>query len=139
MGFPSGSNGKQSACSAGDPGLIPGSGRSPEVGNGKPLQHSCLGKFHGQRSLAGYSPRGPEELDVTEHACLLTFCGACSSQRQPREGDPPGHWTVRVRKRFTQFLASILQLKERAFPGDSSHWRAGAGSTLHKQQPVHGG
>ena len=34
--------GKESACSAGDPGLIPGLGRSPREGNGTPLQYSCL-------------------------------------------------------------------------------------------------
>ena len=34
--------GKESACSAGHPGLIPGSGRSPGEGNGNPLQYSCL-------------------------------------------------------------------------------------------------
>ena len=37
-----GSDGKASACNAGDPGSIPESGRSPGEGNGKPLQHSCL-------------------------------------------------------------------------------------------------
>ena len=42
MGFPGGSDGKASACSAGDPGSIPGSGRSPGEGNGNPLQYSCL-------------------------------------------------------------------------------------------------
>ena len=42
-GFPGGSEGKGSACNAGDPGSIPGSGRSPGEGNGNPLQHSCLG------------------------------------------------------------------------------------------------
>ena len=42
MGFPSGSDGKESACSAGDPGLIPELGRSSGEGNGNPLQHSCL-------------------------------------------------------------------------------------------------
>ena len=42
MGFPGGSDGKASACDAGDLGLIPGSGRSPREGNGNPLQHSCL-------------------------------------------------------------------------------------------------
>ena len=34
--------GKESACNTGDPGSIPGSGRSPGEGNGSPLQHSCL-------------------------------------------------------------------------------------------------
>ena len=42
MGFPGGSDSKESACSAGDMGLIPGSGRSPGEGNGYPLQYSCL-------------------------------------------------------------------------------------------------
>ena len=41
MGFPGGSDSKQSACNEGDPGLIPGLGRSPEEGNGNPLQYSC--------------------------------------------------------------------------------------------------
>ena len=41
-GFLSGSEGKESACSVVDPGLIPGSGRSPGEGNGNPLQYSCL-------------------------------------------------------------------------------------------------
>ena len=39
---PGGSVGKESACSAGDPGSIPGSGRSPGEGNGNPLQYPCL-------------------------------------------------------------------------------------------------
>ena len=42
MGFPDGSVGKEPACSAGDPGLIPESGRSPGEGNGKLLHYSCL-------------------------------------------------------------------------------------------------
>ena len=39
---PGGSDGKVSACNAGDPGLILGSGRSPGEGNGNPLQYPCL-------------------------------------------------------------------------------------------------
>ena len=42
MGFLGGSNGKKSACNAGDTGLIPGSGRFPGEENGYPLQYSCL-------------------------------------------------------------------------------------------------
>ena len=42
MIFPGGSEVKASACNAGDPGLIPGLGRSPGEGNGNPLQYSCL-------------------------------------------------------------------------------------------------
>ena len=42
MGFPGGSDGKESACNVGDPGSLPESGRSPGEGNGNPLQYSCL-------------------------------------------------------------------------------------------------
>ena len=41
-GFPGGSDGKESDSNAGDPGSIPVSGRSPGIGNGNPLQYSCL-------------------------------------------------------------------------------------------------
>ena len=41
-GFPDSSAGKESACNAGDPGLIPGTGRSPGEGIGHPLQHSWV-------------------------------------------------------------------------------------------------
>ena len=41
MGFPGGSDGKESTCNAGDPGSIPGLGKSPGEGNGNPLQY-CL-------------------------------------------------------------------------------------------------
>ena len=42
-GLLGGSDSKEFACSAGDLGLMPGSGRSPGEGNGNPLQYSCLG------------------------------------------------------------------------------------------------
>ena len=42
LGFPGGSDGKESVYNAGDLGLIPGLGRSPGEGNGNPLQYSCL-------------------------------------------------------------------------------------------------
>ena len=42
MGFPGGSDSKESACNAGVLGLVPGSGRSPGEENGYPLQYSCL-------------------------------------------------------------------------------------------------
>ena len=61
------SDGKESACNAGDLGSIPGLERSPGGGHGSPLQYSCLENPHGQRSLAGYSPWATvcKELDMT--------------------------------------------------------------------------
>ena len=66
MGFPGGSAVKASAWNAGDLGSIPGLGRSPGEGNGNPLLVFLPGESHGGRSLVGYSPWGPKELDTTE-------------------------------------------------------------------------
>ena len=60
------SAGKESICKEGDPGLIPGSGRSPGEGIGHPLWYSYLENPYGQRSLAGYSPWRLTESDMTE-------------------------------------------------------------------------
>ena len=66
MGFPGGSDSKESACSAGDLGSMSGLGRSPEGGHGNPLQYSGLENPHGQRSLAGDSPWGRKKSDMTQ-------------------------------------------------------------------------
>ena len=65
MGFPGGSDGKESACNAGDPGSIPGSGRSSTLTTLVFFPR----KSHGQRSLASCSPEGCKELGMTK---LLT-------------------------------------------------------------------
>ena len=57
---------KESARNVRDLGSIPRLGRSPEGRHGNPVQNSCLENPHGKRSLAGYSPRGCKELDMTE-------------------------------------------------------------------------
>ena len=66
MGFPGGSDGKESACKAGDLGPITELGKSPGGGHGNPLWYSCLENPHGQRSLAGYSPWRLKESNKTE-------------------------------------------------------------------------
>ena len=76
FGFPGGSDGKASACNVGAPSLIPGLGRSPGEGNGNPLQDSRTPvllprKFHGWRTLVGYSLWDRKESDTTER--LFTF------------------------------------------------------------------
>ena len=47
-------------------------GRCPEIGNGKPIPGFLPGVFHGQRGLAGHSPWGHRESDMTEHVCAHT-------------------------------------------------------------------
>ena len=65
MGFPGGSDSKESVCSAGDLGSIPGSGRSPGGGHGNPLQYSCL-ENPMDRGARQASPWGHKESDTTE-------------------------------------------------------------------------
>ena len=66
---------KNLSANAGDVGSIPLSGRCPGGGLGNPLQYSC----HGQRNLAGYSPRGRKKLDTTEPANTLRTPDALAS------------------------------------------------------------
>ena len=70
MGFPCSSVSKESACSAGDLGLIPGLGRSPGRSKCQPTPVSLPGKSHGQRSLVGCSPWGHKESGMTERLTL---------------------------------------------------------------------
>ena len=72
LGFPGGSDGKESNCNVGDLGSIPGFGRSPG-GHGNPLQYSCLENPHGQKILAGYSPWGCKESDMTEQLSTAQY------------------------------------------------------------------
>ena len=77
LSFPDGSSSKESVCNAGDTGdvgLILGSGRSPGEGKWQPTPVFLPGESHGQRSLAGYSPWGCKESDVTEHTHTHTRC-----------------------------------------------------------------
>ena len=64
QGFPGGSDSKESACNAGDPDFIPGSGRSPGKGNGNPLQYSCLENYM-DRGAWWTTVHGVRESDMT--------------------------------------------------------------------------
>ena len=70
MGFPGGSDGKESACNVGDLGSNPGLGRFPQRRKWQPTPVFLPGEFHVQRSLAGYSPWGLKESDMTEKLTL---------------------------------------------------------------------
>ena len=81
LSFPGGSDGKESACNAGDLGSIPGKVRSTGEGNGYPLQYSCLENsmdrgVHGR----GESPWGPKVSDTTGQLTLslISFSGMSS-------------------------------------------------------------
>ena len=71
LDFSGGSDGKESACNARDQGSFPGLGRCPEGGHGNLLQYSYLENHHGQKNLAGYSPWGHKESDMTEWQSIV--------------------------------------------------------------------
>ena len=84
--FPGGSVGKETACNAGNLGLILGSGRSPGEGNGYLIQYSCLENPTVRGIWQAYSPWGCKESDTTDQ---LTF----SLSRSP--------WNMRKRDEIT--------------------------------------
>ena len=69
---PGGSGGKESACSAGDPGSIPGLGRSPGEGGGNALQFSCLGNPM-DRGASWLQSTGHKESDTTKRLTLVVL------------------------------------------------------------------
>ena len=70
LGFPRGSDAKESAYNGGLLGLIPGLGRFPGEGNGNPLQHTWV---KNSMDLVSYSPWGQKELDTTEWLSLTSL------------------------------------------------------------------
>ena len=72
LGFPGGSDSKESACNAGDTGSIPASGRSPEEGNGYPLQGSCLENSM-DRGVWQATVHGVAESDATEQHTHVNY------------------------------------------------------------------
>ena len=65
VGFPGASDSQESACNARDPGLMPGSGRSPGEMKWQPTLVFLPGKLYGQRSQVGYSPGGCKETRLS--------------------------------------------------------------------------
>ena len=84
FGFSGGSDSKEFTCNVGNMDSIPRLGTSPEREHGNPVQYSCLENSHGQRSLAGYSPWGHKESDITEwlstHGWGVVWC-LCFDER----------------------------------------------------------
>ena len=70
MKVPGRSEGKEFSCNTGDPGSIPGSGRSPGKGNGNPLQYSCLENPMGRGAWQA-TVHGVAESDMTEQLTQL--------------------------------------------------------------------
>ena len=72
FGFPGGSDAKEPACNAGDPGSVPGLGRFPGEGNGYPFQYTCL-KNPRTEEPGELQSIGSQELDMTVQLTLSLF------------------------------------------------------------------
>ena len=119
LGFPVGSDSKESSCNAGHLGSVPGLGRSPGGGHSNPLQYSCLENPHGQRSLAGYRPWGCRESGTTEqlththviiwkplrtyYAVSQIWKDAIGSKRQ-RKTD-----TIKISGTFSYIISAVIK------------------------------
>ena len=128
-GFPVGSDGKEAACNARDVGSIPGSGRSPEEGNGYPLQHSCL-----ENSIDGgawqATVHGVAESDMTgwltKSHCWSSLLKAYKLSwpclRQPFSWVDHPQLSATVHSRLPDHLVQSTHLMEEETGADRCKW-----------------
>ena len=97
MGFPGGSDGKESAHSAGDLGLIPGLGRSPAEGNGYPLQYSDLENSMDYSHGVAKSQTGLQGLSTQAHSS--SHIQVLTSMKTIKQGKQTESTTVEKRNK----------------------------------------
>ena len=83
-GIPRWLSGKESACPCRRCRFNPCVGKIPWSRNGQPAPVFLPGKFHGQRSLVGYSPWGHKESDTTEYIHARVYCNSFKYEWLPR-------------------------------------------------------
>ena len=106
MGFPGGSDGKESTCNPGDPGSIPGWGTSPGEGKGSPLQYSCLGNTMDREASQATVPGVTERHDLAtntntypldgDHVLCSFLCGKKPIKLELSQGDFSGSTLLRT-------------------------------------------
>ena len=89
FGLPGGTDGKESACNVGDPGSIPGSGRSPREGNGYPLQYSCL--ENSTEEPGRLQSTGSQSQTLLNTTWQLAFLPGHISRLKDKEWDSKAH------------------------------------------------
>ena len=98
VGFPSGSDSKESACSVEDRGSIPGVGKIPWRREWQPSPIFLPGKFHGQRSLVSFSPWSCKEWDMTEQLTQTHIIGYSNIKEKS--------YSIRNNRRTKMFAAA---------------------------------
>ena len=101
MGFPGGSDGKESTCKAGNVGSIHGLGRSPGRGPGNPLQYSCL-ESPWTEELRGIQSMGSQRVNMTEQLSTAQHSKYFTSFNLRNPESPRGHVLVYLCQRENQ-------------------------------------
>ena len=102
MGFPGSLDGKEHACNEGDLDSIPGLGRSPEEGNGYPLQYSCLGNA---------MDRGALQATVPQFSSVAQSCPTlCNPMNRSTPGLPVHHQLPEFTQTHVHRVDDVIQL-----------------------------
>ena len=126
--------------------MIPGSGRSPGIENGNPLQYSCLGEFHGQRSLAGYNSyaKSCTRLSAWAHThpvcCWGLVVKSCQLFCDAMDCSPPGSSFHGISQ--ARILEWVAVSFSRGFPTQGlnlgiPYWQLDSLSLSHQGSPKH--
>ena len=137
LGFPGGSDGKESACNTGDPGSVPGSGRSPGEGSGSPLQYSCLEnpmEWGAQRSIVHGVAKSRTQLSASTFIHFHTLHGfrrplgglqiSSVDKEEPLyyDGDPYFYrWKKNLQESCPRWQSKWLSDAEPRSPGYKAH------------------
>ena len=119
LGLPWWLSGEESTCNARDPGSIPGSERFPWSRKWQPTPIFLPGESHEQRRLAGYSPQGCKELDMTEQLSTHTH-----TERHNLKIDPGGwnHCSISFSLCTTEVSYQIKWQKEKGRAESESYF-----------------
>ena len=110
LGFPHSSVGRESACNARDPGLIPGLGRSPEEGIGYPFQYSDLGKNSGDYTVHGVRKSQTQLSDFHSLRLLrVPWIARASNQSILKEINPEYSLEGLMLKLKLQYFGHLMQ------------------------------
>ena len=133
MVFPGGSDDKESACNAGNLGLIPGSERSPGEGNGYPFKYSCLenpivrgARWDTVQELQSWT--WLSDFHFSENGCILYLC--LSGKQRSLVLGPELGWTWVSTKAVKAFLSKEQRLISFKFGFEMYWWSMGNGPDL---------
>ena len=126
LGFPGGSDSKESTCNAGYLDSVPGLGRSPRERNGYLPRYCCLENSMNRWSLVGYSPWVPEQLNTTkQESSRKTSISALLTMRKPLTVWITTNWKILKETGIPDHLTCLLR---NLYAGQEATVRTGHGT-----------